>query len=192
MQLRLMWVKTKLHRVNNGANSILPESIFYQMVPFIRLWLKAGWRPLQTGSCGQSKDCPALPHHRALETSNPAFSLIPGGLWCYYHKIHTPTLAYSFVLVFSDPVTDTIFITFHWRWRPSTLDLLAFALFTTMGPSESPARNVQSLYWQQLPIRNLRPRTFFLVSYSSSSIRIGSELYIYFLVAALSWEEIGI
>ena len=95
-------------------------------------------------------------------------------------KFTPPTLAYSFVLAFSDPVTDTIFITLHWRWRPSTLDLWAFALFTTMGPSQSPARNVQSLYWQQLPIRNLRPRTFFLVSYSSSSIWIGSELYILF------------
>lgn len=147
MQLSLVWVKTKLHRMSNRANGILPESTLYQMVPFIRLWLKAGWKPLQTASCGQSKDCPALPQCCALETSNPAFSLILGGPWCYYHKIHIRILVYSFVLAFSDPVIDIILITLHWCWRPFTLDLLAFALFTTMGPSESPTRNVQSLCW---------------------------------------------
>lgn len=117
MQLRLMWVKTKLHRMNEGAHGTLLESTFYQVVPFIRLWPKAGWRPLQAGSCGQSKECPALPQHRTVEISNPAFSLMSGGPSCYYYKIHIPTRAHAFVPAFSVPVIDTIFIILHWCWR---------------------------------------------------------------------------
>lgn len=92
MQLMLMWIIMKSHRMNNSADSILPESSFYQMVFSIRLWQKAGCRPLQTGSWSQSEDSPALHQHHALETSNPALHLLGGALWCCPHVICTPIL----------------------------------------------------------------------------------------------------
>ena len=49
MQLRLMWVKTELHRVSARADSVVPEFAFYQLVAFVHGHL-SGYGKRQGGS----------------------------------------------------------------------------------------------------------------------------------------------
>lgn len=176
--------------MSNRTNSILPESTFYQMVAFKSLWLKTGWRPIQT-AVAKSNDCPVLPQHRALQTSNPAFYRIPRGPWCYYHKIHIPILAYSLVLALSGPVINTIFTTLHWCWRPLTLDLLAFALLQPWAPlSRLPEMcQVSTDSSCQYGTWDLGHFSWFPTHPPPFRLVLG---HVYFLVASVSSEEIGI
>lgn len=141
----MMWVRTNFGRMSDSANSILPESTFYKVAAFVHCHLSGQDKRKEEDHYKQGAVAKVRMAQLCSQCSsnfNLAFYLLPESLSYYSHKICITILAYSFDLAFSDPIIDTIFTTFYSYRRPFSLDLLAFALSTKLGHSESFIRNL--------------------------------------------------
>lgn len=141
----LMWVRTNFRRMSDSANSILPESTFYQVVAFVHCHLSVQGKRKEEDHYKQGAVAKVRMAQLCSQCSRqfqPSF--LPASrkpLILFPHNLHHhPSLFLR--TCFSDPIIDTIFTIFCQYQRPFSLDLLAFALSTKLDHSDSFIRNL--------------------------------------------------